>query len=292
MGRSTLPPATTTGVPMTETTLDETRTSYVLGHSNRELERLHRQAVLFADLTRDILVRAGLKSGMRVLDIGCGVGDVSLIAAELVSSGGAVTGIDPSPQALAVAGERLAALGKPWVRFSPGTLEELEDASSFDAVIGRFILVHLANPAEALSRLRGRLRPGAIVCFIEFDLSTAVSYPPLPLLQQCIGWVGEVYRRMGRQPDMGVGLFDAFRAAGLKPDMIGLTRIAASDEQAGIDFLVESVRSLLPAMEKLGIAGSDLVNIDSLRERLLQESASGNHCVFYPRLVGAWAVAQ
>jgi ubiquinone/menaquinone biosynthesis C-methylase UbiE len=203
-----------------------------------------------------------------------------------------VTGIDPSPEALAIARARLDALGKPWVRFAPGTLEGLEDGSSFDAAIGRFILIHLANPAEALSRLRSRLRPGAVMCFIEFDLGTVAAYPPLPLLQQCTGWVGEVYRRMGRQLNMGVGLFGAFRAAGLKPEMVGLTRITTSDDEAGIDFLVESVRSLLPAMEKLGIARRDVVNIDTLRDRLLQESASGDHCVFYPRLVGAWAVVR
>lgn len=274
---------------MTETSSDGTKTNYVLGHSSRELERLHRQAQLFADLTRDILVRAGLESGMRVLDIGCGVGDVSVIAAELVTPDGAVTGVDPSPEALAVARMRLDALDKSWVNLTPGTLEEFEGVSSFDVAIGRFILVHLADPEEALRRLRARLRPGAVVCFIEFDLSTAASYPPLPLLQQCVGWVGEVYRRMGRQPDMGAGLFGAFVSAGLRPEMIGLTRITASNEQAGIDFLVESVRSLMPAMEKLGIAEPDLVAIDTLRERLVQESVSGDHCVFYPRLVGAWA---
>jgi ubiquinone/menaquinone biosynthesis C-methylase UbiE len=277
---------------MTESQSGEARAGYVLGHSERELDRLHRQALLFADLTRDLLVRGGLKAGMRVLDIGCGVGDVSVIAADLVTSKGAVTGIDPSREALAVARARLEALGKPWVTFAPGTLEGLEDGSGFDAAIGRFILIHLTNPAEALSQLRRRLRPGAVISFIEFDLSTAAAYPPLPLLQQCIGWVGEVYRRMGRQLDMGVGLFGAFRAAGLKPEMVGLTRITTSDDGAGVDFLVESIRSLMPAMEKLGIATRDVVNIDTLRDRLLQETTSGDHCVFYPRLVGAWAKVQ
>lgn len=262
---------------------------YVLGHSNRELERLHRQASLFADLTRDILIRAGLKEGMKVLDIGCGVGDVSLIAAELVTEKGIVAGIDPSTEALALARARLDALGKTWVQFSPGTVESLENVSGFDAAIGRFILIHLANPADALLRLRERLRPGAIISFIEFDLSTAMAYPPLPLLQQCMSWVGEVYRRMGRQSDMGLGLFSAFRAASLKPKMIGLTRITVSDDAAGIDFLVESIRSLLPAIEKLEISSASQVDIETLKERLLQESASGDHCVFYPRLVGAWA---
>jgi ubiquinone/menaquinone biosynthesis C-methylase UbiE len=271
---------------------DGIRADYVLGHSDRELERLRRQGALFSDLTRDLLLHAGLKNGMRVLDIGCGVGDVSLIAAELVSQDGAVTGIDPAVEALAIARARLDAYGKTWVRFSQGTLESSEDCSHFDAAIGRFILIHLANPVEALRGLRNRLRPGAIMSFIEFDLSTAAAYPPLPLLQQCIGWVGEVYRRMGRQLDMGVALYSTFRAAGLTPQMAGLTRITSSSDEAGIDFLVESIRSLLPAMMKLGVATEETINIDTLRQRLLQESVSGDHCVFYPRLVGAWATTS
>jgi ubiquinone/menaquinone biosynthesis C-methylase UbiE len=266
------------------------RTDYVLGHSDRELERLRRQGALFSDLTRDLLVRAGLKKAMHVLDIGCGVGDVSLIAADLVSQEGTVKGIDPAAEALAIARMRLDADGKPWASFSPGTLESLEDCSQFDAVIGRFILIHLANPAEALSGLRNRLRTGAILSFIEFDLSTAAVHPPLTFFQQCIGWVGEVYRRSGRQRDMGVALFSTFRAAGLTPQMAGLTRITTADDEAGIDFLVDSVRSLLPAIVNLGIATEETVEIDTLRQRLLQETASDEYCVFYPRLVGAWAI--
>jgi hypothetical protein len=74
--------------------------------------------------------------------------------------------------------------------------------------------------------------------------------------------------------------------------MAGLTRITSSDDETGVDFLVESVRSLLPAMEKLGIATRDVVKVDTLRDRLLRESASGDNCVFYPRVVGAWAVVR
>jgi len=272
--------------------LEDARSRYVLGHSDRELERLQRQAGLFADLTRDILVRSGISKGMRVLDIGCGAGDVSAIAADLVSPSGSILGIDPAAEALTVARARLDALGKSWVKFSPGTIEEIGNGQEFDAAIGRFILIHLADPKEALKDLRRRLRSGAIITFMELDLGTAASHPPLRLLQQAVGWIGEVYRRTGRQLDMGTGLFGAFRAAGLKPQMIGLTRITPGDDEAGIDFLVESVRSLLPAIEKLGIAAAGEVGIDSLRDRLLQEASAGDHCAFYPRLVGAWAVVD
>ena len=71
--------------------------------------------------------------------------------------------------------------------------------------------------------------------------------------------------------------------------MIGLTRITGGEDEAGFDFLVESVRSLMPAMDKLGIASASEIDIDTLKESLLAEAASGDHCIYYPRLVGAWA---
>ena len=58
--------------------------TYVLGHSDRELERLTTQARLVDPITRHFFVQAGITSGMRVLDVGSGPGDVAFLAAELV----------------------------------------------------------------------------------------------------------------------------------------------------------------------------------------------------------------
>src|SRR5690606_5935580 len=112
------------------------------------------------DLTQDILVRAGLAKGMRVLDLGCGAGDVSIIAADLVGPEGTVLGIDPAPEALSIARARLDALGKTWVKFELGSLESSSNGAEFDAVIGRFILIHLSSPADALRRLMQHCRTG------------------------------------------------------------------------------------------------------------------------------------
>ena len=67
---------------------------YVLGHSAREQERLKLQASIVGGWTERFFRAAGIDRGMHVLDLGCGMGDVSLLASELVGSSGSVTGID------------------------------------------------------------------------------------------------------------------------------------------------------------------------------------------------------
>ena len=76
---------------------------YVFGHSEVELRRLAFQASLLNPVTRRLLVDAGVTSGMRVLDVGTGVGDVAFLVAELVGDTGSVVGVDRAPAAVAVA---------------------------------------------------------------------------------------------------------------------------------------------------------------------------------------------
>ena len=57
---------------------------YVLGHTNAELKRLVTQARLIDPITRRFLVSAGIKEGMRILDVGSGAGDVAILLAGLV----------------------------------------------------------------------------------------------------------------------------------------------------------------------------------------------------------------
>src|SRR5262245_62576551 len=98
--------------------------SYPLGYSDGEFARLERQGRLFHDLTEDVLVRAGLAPGMRVLDVGCGIGDVSLLAASLVGPGGTVLGIDRSPDAIETAARRAAAACQRRGRFAVAEVED------------------------------------------------------------------------------------------------------------------------------------------------------------------------
>ena len=73
-------------------------TTYALGHSSAEIQRLKNQAAMLRPITERLLRSAGIDAGMRVLDLGCGAGDVSMLAAELVGPAGFVVAIDRSQE--------------------------------------------------------------------------------------------------------------------------------------------------------------------------------------------------
>src|SRR5689334_14659822 len=94
--------------------------TYVLGNDPDELQRLDRQAARIEQPTRLLLQAAGIRRGMRVLDLGTGLGHVARIAAELVGPGGAVVGVDESADALAVARARADTAGVRHLSFVEG----------------------------------------------------------------------------------------------------------------------------------------------------------------------------
>jgi ubiquinone/menaquinone biosynthesis C-methylase UbiE len=269
--------------------MDQQPVAYVLGHSDPELQRLERQASFFATETEDILQRAGLAPGMRVLDIGCGVGDVSMIAARLVGPDGAVLGVDRSAEAVATARRRADSAGYGQARFEVADITALAPAEPFDALVGRFILLHLTDRVGLLRRLFALLRPGAAVAFVEMDIGAAASVPELPLVTRCLEWITRVYRKVGAEPDMGSHLYGTLRAAGVTPRLAGTCRMEGGPDAVAYDLVADTLRSLGPSLLSLGIATAEELGLDTLSDRLRTAAVAGEHCLILPRIVGAWA---
>jgi ubiquinone/menaquinone biosynthesis C-methylase UbiE len=262
---------------------------YALGYSESEFKRLERQASFLRDLTEDLLRRAGIERGMRVLDVGCGVGDVSLLAAELVGPSGEVIGVDRSTEAVAIAERRAAAAGKSWLRFATAELDTFAPSGGFDAVIGRLVLMYLADPVATLRRLSRHVRPGGIVAFQEMAMPTARSVPDGPVFARCRDWVIATFERAGFEIDMGGKLHATLLAAGFPaPQMIAAGRIGGGPQSPIHDYAAGVLRSLLPLTERLGIATAAEIDIDSLADRLRAEALENNACVMPPLMIGAW----
>ena len=98
---------------------------------------------------------AGVSAGMRVLDLGCGIGEVSLITARLVGPHGQVHGIDLDPAALEIARTRIRSAGHDHVTFEPVDLSDHSPSGPYDAVIGRHILIHTKRCSESAEKCDG-----------------------------------------------------------------------------------------------------------------------------------------
>jgi hypothetical protein len=146
--------------------------------------------------------------------------------------------------------------------------------------------MHMPDPGAVIGSIARRMRQRALIAFAEFDLNTASTTQEVPLFRRNVDRIIATYQRAGFEPNMGSKLYDAFRSAGLAPALAAFTR-AGEIDATGVEFLVESMRSLLPAMEKVGVATAAEVDLPTLGERFAAEAAG--ICVFYPRLVGAWA---
>ena len=144
------------------------------------MERLRRQAQLVNPITRQYLIEAEIAPGMRVLDVGSGVGDVAFLAAELVGPSGEVVGDDRSPDALGLARSRAKERSLANVTFRENELSAMAFDQLFDAAIGRYVLGFQPDPAGLLRKIARLVRPGGIVLFHEPDLTQKRSYPPTP----------------------------------------------------------------------------------------------------------------
>jgi ubiquinone/menaquinone biosynthesis C-methylase UbiE len=263
---------------------------YAPGYSEAEYRRLVAQARFLGGLTEQVFRRAGLGPGMRVLDIGCGAGDVSLLAAGLVGPTGGVLGVDRAAAAVALARERARAAGLGSVAFQQAELAELEPGRPFDALVGRLVLMYLPDPSAALAGLLRLVRPGGLVVFQEMEMSMARAAPPVPLFQACGEWIRETIRRAGFETDMGSRLFPTFLGAGLPGPAMSLDgRVEGGAGSPVYELMAETVRSLLPAMERLGVASAAAVGVETLAARLEAEVCAAGGVVVFPPLVGAWA---
>ena len=133
------------------------------------------------------------------------------------------------------------------------------------------------------------MKPGGIVTFQEFDLEAPKCEPRSPLFELSLERLRETFRRAGASVNMGMRLGRVFEDAGLPtPRMRQAARVERGAESEAYHQLTEVIRTLLPAMERTGVATRSDVDIDTLESRLREEGVSLRATQVAPPLIAAW----
>lgn len=269
------------------------RNGYILEQTEAETDRLIRQSDFYGPFTWRLLRAAGLTAGMRVLDVGCGAGDVTLLAAELVGPDGEVTGVDQYAEVPERAGARAAEHGYGNVDFVAGDVDDMGNDQPYDAIVGRFFLMYQPDPVATLRGLVRRLSPAGVVALQEMNplSDSLVAQGPTPLWDGARGWMHRTLEGSGIETQMGHRLHRTLIEAGLtSPVMEANAPVDGAPGMTSHAYFVETLRSLVPLAEKLGVVTAEEVEIDTLADRLLEEAEASEAVLIMPQAVSAYAV--
>jgi 2-polyprenyl-3-methyl-5-hydroxy-6-metoxy-1,4-benzoquinol methylase len=266
---------------------------YVIGHALGEEQRLRKGGQLMYAATKHLFQQAGIKPGMKVLDVGCGAGDVSLLVAELVGPAGSIVGVDSYAPVLNAAQANIHSAGLRNVDFVAGDIREITLDTDFDAVVGRNVLMYAADLTTMLRACVGCLRPGGIVAFqeVEWTLTEKIfgsDYVPRRA-RQVMNWMTEGYRRAGAQMQMSAKFPGAFLEAGLPfPEMQIDGLVGRAEDQICYEFAARGLRDMLPKFREYGILTDDIdfeAFVAQMQEEIIQQRS------FVPIyfMVGAWS---
>ena len=152
---------------------------------------------------------------MRVLDVGSGCGDLSFLAADLVSSHGYVIGVDRSPAAVERAKTRAIRRNIHNLSFAVGDPASMHFDRPFDAIIGRFVLMYQDDPATSPRNMTRHLREGGLVAFKNLTRLDAAPGQPFLFFDEAARWLAEGLRSSGARPELGLEMHSLFVDCGL-----------------------------------------------------------------------------
>ncbi len=188
--------------------------SYVIGVGKDDEERLLLLNELFGKTSKDLLLKAGLTQGMRVLEVGCGTGNMTRWIAKQVGDNGHVTAVDISPEQIDIAKKNCSESNN--ITFIASSLFDLNTTKKYDLIYSRFLVMHLQNPFDGLQYLTQLLKPNGILVSEEATNSVTACYPESPVFRKYRELVMALFTKKNIDFDIGEKLYYYFQELKLK----------------------------------------------------------------------------
>jgi SAM-dependent methyltransferase len=152
---------------------------------------------------------------MRLLDVGCGPGTITMDLAERLGPAGLVTALEVTDEALGLARAEAERRGTTNVDFVTGNVQSLDlPDGSYDVVHAHQVLQHVSNPVQALREMRRVCREGGLVAARDSDYPAFAWHPSVPELDRWLEVYLSVARSNHAEPAAGRRLLSWARSAG------------------------------------------------------------------------------
>ena len=260
---------------------------YILATGEKAVSRLDVLERIFGPATRHLLSAAGLCSGMRVAEIGCGTALTARWVAMQVGPGGTVVGVDASPGQLHIGEKSAAEAGITNLSFRQGNAYETGlPRASFDLVYSRFLLCHLADPAKALAEMSSLLKRGGILVCEDHDDGGIFTEPATEAYKRLIEISAAVNRSHGLDSYIGLKLPRLFREVGFDQPEAKINQIALlrGEEKR---FWELTLREAAPAI--LDAHASTSQELDSICEEMRKIAQDESILLMVARVTQVWA---
>ncbi len=193
--------------------------AYIHGTDPAEQERLSRLNEL---LNTQSMARLRIEPGARVLDVGCGMGQLSRAIARTAGRNGRVVGIERSRSQIDEGKRQARAAGEAEtvdVREGDAGDPPLGDDEwgTFDVAHARFILEHVADPARVVRAMVEAVRPGGRIVLEDDDHELLRFHPAIPAFETAWRAYMRAYEAVGNDPLIGRKLPALLVEAGATP---------------------------------------------------------------------------
>jgi len=257
---------------------------YLLATGERAVYRLDLLHRIFRPATRELLHAAGLASGMRVAEIGCGTGLTAMWIAEQTGPRGSVVAVDASREQLQIAERNNAAINN--LSFHEAGAYDLRlPGESFDLVYSRFLLCHLDDPAKALCEMSSILKPGGVLVCEDHDDGGIFTQPRTHAYQRLVEISEAVNRARGLDSYIGLKLPGLFRAAGFSHPQVRVNQLAflRGEEKR---FWEITLREAAPAV--LAASASTPSEIEALCQEMQNIASDESILLMLARVTQVW----
>ncbi len=160
-------------------------------------------AKTLATSTQQFLQNFRFENGMLGLDLGCGMGDITLQLRSLVGQEGKMIGLDADATNVNIAKEKAASNNQSHVRFFQKNLSGWEENERYNFVYSRLLFNQLAQPMKVLQLIFQSLKKGGWVMIEDINLSNCHCYPNSYAFERYVELVTELNKRLGINASTG-----------------------------------------------------------------------------------------